>query len=78
VGYGLVPCIQARCSIEAGKLVRLAPNHKIAVDLYWHHWETAPSNAQVISDLVIRHARQALIQPDDRAMSESDEGEAAE
>jgi LysR family transcriptional regulator (chromosome initiation inhibitor) len=78
VGYGLVPCIQAQPSVDAGKLVRLAPNHKIAVDLYWHHWETAPSNAQVISDLVIRHARRALIQPDDRAMSESDEGEAAE
>ncbi|ABE30291.1 transcriptional regulator, ArgP family protein [Paraburkholderia xenovorans LB400] len=62
VGYGLVPCVQAQPLIEAGKLVSLAPAHKVAVDLYWHHWETAPSNAQAISDLVIRHARQVLIQ----------------
>lgn len=78
VGYGLVPCLQAQPSIDAGKLVRLAPNHKITVDLYWHHWETAPSNAQAISDLVIRHARRMLIQPDDRATCESDEDEATE
>jgi LysR family transcriptional regulator (chromosome initiation inhibitor) len=78
VGYGLVPCIQAQPSIDSGKLVRLAPNHKIAVDLYWHHWEAAPSNAQAISDLVIGHARRALIQPDDRTTFESGEGEDAE
>jgi len=78
VGYGLVPCLQAQPSIDAGKLVRLAPNHKIAVDLYWLHWEAAPSNAQAISDLVIHHARQVLIQPEDRTTFESDDGEAAE
>lgn len=73
VGYGLVPCIQAQPLIDTGQLVRLAPNHKIAVDLYWHHWETAPSNAQAISDLVMRHARRELIQPASRAASELDE-----
>ena len=78
VGYGLVPCLQAQPSIDDGKLVRLAPNHTIAVDLYWHHWETAPSNAQAISDLVIGHARRALIQPDDRTTFESGEGADAE
>ncbi|WP_228877476.1 HTH-type transcriptional regulator ArgP [Paraburkholderia saeva] len=62
VGYGLVPCVQAQPSIDLGKLVSLAPAHKISVELYWHHWETAPSNAQAINDLVIRHARRVLIQ----------------
>jgi LysR family transcriptional regulator, chromosome initiation inhibitor len=66
VGYGLVPCSQACPLIEAGDLVPLAPNHRIQVNLYWHHWETAPSNAQAISDLVIREARKVLIQPDDQ------------
>jgi LysR family transcriptional regulator (chromosome initiation inhibitor) len=72
IGYGLVPCLQTGPLIEAGKLVRLAPDHKVEVDLYWHHWETAPSNAQAISELVVCHARQVLIQPGDRAVSRSD------
>ncbi|WP_081074314.1 HTH-type transcriptional regulator ArgP [Burkholderia multivorans] len=67
VGYGLVPCVQAKSLIDAGKLIRLAPSHKVEVNLYWHHWETAPSNAQAISEVVVRHARQALIQPNNHA-----------
>jgi LysR family transcriptional regulator, chromosome initiation inhibitor len=73
VGYGLVPCLQAQPLIDAGKLIRLAPDHKVAVDLYWHHWAIAPENAQAISDLVIRHARQTLIQPVERVESATDE-----
>jgi len=69
VGYGLVPCFQARPLIEAGKLVSLDPTRKVAVDLYWHHWATAPSNAQAISDLVIRHGREALTQSSRRVDS---------
>jgi LysR family transcriptional regulator, chromosome initiation inhibitor len=75
VGYGLVPCLQAQAMIDAGKLVRLAPDHKVAVDLYWHHWAIAPENAQAISDLVIRQARQTLIQPAERFESSRDEDE---
>lgn len=75
IGYGLVPCLQAQPLIDAGKLVRLAPDHKVAVDLYWHHWAIAPENAQAISDLVIRHARQALIQPGVQMESATDEDE---
>ncbi|PYE25444.1 LysR family transcriptional regulator [Paraburkholderia silvatlantica] len=75
VGYGLVPRVQAKPLIDAGKLIRLAPDHKVEVSLYWHHWETAPSNAQAISELVVRHARQALIQAGDHAMSSSDDSE---
>ncbi|MDE1008869.1 MAG: HTH-type transcriptional regulator ArgP [Paraburkholderia fungorum] len=78
IGYGLVPCLQAQPMIETGKLIRLAPKHKIEVSLYWHHWETAPSNAQAISDLVVRHARQTLIQPVDQAMSCIDDGESTD
>ncbi|QNB17486.1 MULTISPECIES: HTH-type transcriptional regulator ArgP [Paraburkholderia] len=78
IGYGLVPCLQASSLIEAGKLVRLAPQHKVEVNLYWHHWETAPSNAQAISELVVRHARRALIQAGDHAMSFSDDDESVD
>ncbi|AIO35045.1 transcriptional regulator, ArgP family protein [Burkholderia cenocepacia] len=72
VGYGLVPCLQARSMIDAGKLVRLAPSHKIAVDLYWHHWEVAPESAEAISNLVIRHARRTLIQSVDQVPPTAD------
>lgn len=68
VGYGLVPCLQARSLIEVGRLKRLAPKHRIAVDLYWHHWEIAPANTREISNLVVRHARQTLVQPGDVTM----------
>ncbi|PXW31163.1 LysR family transcriptional regulator (chromosome initiation inhibitor) [Paraburkholderia silvatlantica] len=75
IGYGLVPRLQAAPLIDAGKLIRLAPDHKVEVNLYWHHWETAPSNAQEISELVVRHARQVLIQPGDYAISCIDDDE---
>ncbi|PZR44908.1 HTH-type transcriptional regulator ArgP [Paraburkholderia fungorum] len=78
IGYGLVPCLQAKPLIDSGKLIRLAPDHKVEVNLYWHHWETAPSNAQAISELVVRHSRQMLIQPGDRAISCIDDGKSIE
>lgn len=62
VGYGLVPSIQAGPLINAGDLISLAPDQRISVSLYWHHWEKAPTNAQAISELVMRHAREALTQ----------------
>jgi len=62
VGYGLVPTMQAQPLIESGDLVTLAPQHTVCVDLYWHHWMTAPPNAQAISNLIVREARQVLVQ----------------
>jgi len=62
VGYGLVPSIHAGPLIDAGDLISLAPDHSVAVSLYWHHWEKAPPNAQAISELVLRHAREILTQ----------------
>lgn len=62
VGYGLVPSIQASPLIGAGDLIPLAPNHRIAVNLYWHHWEKAPPSAQAISEMVMSRAREVLIQ----------------
>jgi LysR family transcriptional regulator (chromosome initiation inhibitor) len=62
VGYGLVPAMQARPLVDGGELVVLAPGNSIFVNLYWHHWETAPQNAMSINDIVICHARATLIQ----------------
>jgi LysR family transcriptional regulator, chromosome initiation inhibitor len=60
VGYGLVPSMQVQPFLDSGELIALAPNDSVFVRLYWHHWEKAPPNARAISEMVIRHARQAL------------------
>jgi len=62
VGYGLVPLMQIQPLIDAGDLISLAPQYRIAVDLYWHHWKAAPPNARQISELIMSQAREALAQ----------------
>lgn len=62
VGYGLAPSMQVQPLIDAGEVVSLASQRKIAVNLYWHHWKTAPPNAQQISELILHRARETLIQ----------------
>jgi len=62
VGYGLVPSLQVQPLLDSGELIALAPKDNVFVNLYWHHWEKAPPNAQAISELVIRHAREVLTQ----------------
>lgn len=61
LGYGLVPSSQAQALALAGRLVDLAPDEPVLVDLYWHHWEVEPPIAQEISRLVIEHARRQLV-----------------
>lgn len=62
IGYGLVPTMQVQLLLNSGDLIGLAPRNKISVDLYWHHWVTAPPNARAISDAIMCQARQALNQ----------------
>lgn len=62
VGYGLVPSMQVQPLIDAGDVISLTPQHRIAVGLYWHHWKAAPPNARQISELIMRSAREALTQ----------------
>ncbi|WMY09520.1 HTH-type transcriptional regulator ArgP [Paraburkholderia phenoliruptrix] len=62
VGYGLVPSMQVQPLIDAGDVISLAPHHRVAVSLYWHHWKAAPPNAQQISELIVRRACEALTQ----------------
>lgn len=62
VGYGLVPSMQVRPLIDAGDVVSLTPQCRIAVSLYWHHWKVAPPNVQQVSELIMHHACEALIQ----------------
>lgn len=38
MGYGMIPEVQARQDIEAGRLVSIAANQSLNVELYWHFW----------------------------------------
>lgn len=38
MGYGMIPEIQARQEIEAGRLVSIAAGQSLDVELYWHFW----------------------------------------
>ncbi|MEM5286449.1 HTH-type transcriptional regulator ArgP [Paraburkholderia sabiae] len=62
VGYGLVPSLQIQSLIDSGDVISIAPQRKIAVSLYWHHWKAAPPNARQISELIMHHAREVLTQ----------------
>ena len=38
MGYGMIPEMQARPEIAAGRLVSIAPEQTLEVRLYWHFW----------------------------------------
>jgi len=38
MGYGMIPEIQAKYEIEAGRLISIAPGQSLEVELYWHFW----------------------------------------
>ncbi|WP_428424393.1 HTH-type transcriptional regulator ArgP [Methylibium sp.] len=61
VGYGLVPNSQARSLVDDGRLVDIAPDEPVMVDLYWHHWDLEPSLAREITTLVVSEARRQLL-----------------
>lgn len=70
LGYGLVPAMQAESLIRDGRLLALAPERDLMIDLYWHHWEQEPEPLATISALVMEAARRSLVQPvpgDERA-----------
>ena len=63
LGYGLVPAMQAEPLVDDGRLVALAPERDLMIDLYWHHWEQEPEPLAKISAVVMDAARRSLIQP---------------
>ena len=62
-GYGLAPSTQAQGLVQEGVLQELAPREPTLVNLYWHHWEMEPPIAREITELIVGHAAQCLIQP---------------
>ena len=61
VGYGLIPSQQARPLADDQRLVELAPDEPVKVDLYWHHWEIEPPLLSEVTQLVVSEARRQLM-----------------
>lgn len=61
MGYGLIPSTQADPLVATGRLVEVAAEESVLVDLYWHHWAMEPPLAQEISKLVVDQARRHLL-----------------
>ncbi|GAP37625.1 LysR family transcriptional regulator ArgP [Piscinibacter sakaiensis] len=77
-GIGVVPELQVRALLGAGRLVALAPQVAVPVALYWHEWRldgeaTGDAAAQRggalarIGDALVQGARGALAAPPGRA-----------
>jgi LysR family transcriptional regulator, chromosome initiation inhibitor len=62
LGYGLIPTAQAEPLVAAGRLIEVAHEEPVLIDLYWHHWELEPPLAREISQLVIEQAHRHLVQ----------------
>ena len=61
LGYGLIPSQQAGPLAAQGRLVELAADEPVLVDLYWHHWEIEPPLSQDITRLVVSEAHRLLV-----------------
>ena len=59
-GYGLVPSSQARPLVGDGRLVDIAPDEPMRVDLHWHHWDLETPLAREITALIVDIGRRQL------------------
>ena len=60
LAYGMLPDLQSRSLLEEGRLVDLAPDRNLPVELYWHCWNI---RSNLLEDLT-RH----LIEQSDRRL----------
>ncbi len=61
MGYGLIPSAQADPLIAGGRLVEVAADEPVQVDLYRHHREAEPPLAREITTLIVDQARRHLV-----------------
>lgn len=62
-GYGMLPEPQCAPLLARGRLVELAPRHRIAVTLYWHSWAIESSLVRGLTEAVVEGAAEALGPP---------------
>ncbi|MCA0379928.1 MAG: LysR family transcriptional regulator ArgP [Actinobacteria bacterium] len=62
LGWGMVPELQCREAIDAGRLVELQPNSTIELPLFWQRWNLPSPLIDQLSDIVSDEASRALSQ----------------
>jgi LysR family transcriptional regulator (chromosome initiation inhibitor) len=58
--YGMVPDLQGMPLLNKGRLIDLAPQVQIPVDLYWHCWNLKSPLLDKLTDTLVRGAKQFL------------------
>ena len=61
LGWGLVPELQVREQLKAGRLVEVTPDRPIDVPLYWHHWRNGGQLLGQLTEHLARTAAQWLV-----------------
>jgi LysR family transcriptional regulator (chromosome initiation inhibitor) len=65
LAYAMVPALQCRESLRAGRLVDLTPGDSLAVPLIWHAWDIQTALTRKLSGQVIGTARKWLSEEKD-------------
>lgn len=60
MGWGMVPEVQAEPLLRAGRLVRLAPDRRIDVPLFWQQWKLDFPALAAVAEAVSAEAAEAL------------------
>ena len=60
IGWGMIPAILARSSLEQGNVVEICPGQWLDVPLYWHCWRLDSPVLKALADAVRRAATSAL------------------
>ena len=62
LGWGMVPELQCREALDAGRHVELQPGAAIELPLYWQRWNLPSPLIDQLSDIVSDEASRALSQ----------------
>jgi LysR family transcriptional regulator, chromosome initiation inhibitor len=60
-GVSVVPALLAQPLIDAGRLLNIAPEHRLAVQLYWHCWNLESDVLDSLSAALTSAAQQQLL-----------------
>jgi len=58
--YGMVPDLQGRPLLKNGRLINIAPETQIQVDLYWHCWNLKSPLLNTLTDTLVNGAKKFL------------------
>lgn len=60
MGWGMVPELQCKAALSAGRLVEIKPESSLAMPLFWQRWNIPSPLLDRVSAVIISHAHRAL------------------